>query len=143
MNWGKGIVIAFVLFIAMIFLFIYLGSRESSDLVSEDYYAQELQYEDRIIAIRNVGGWKDSIQLNVTAEAIILTVPLALLSAETGSVDLFRPSSAADDKLFDFAPDATGKQFIPRTALKKGSYVVKLKWEGQGKTYYWEKNIIL
>lgn len=143
MNWGKGIVIAFVLFIAMIFLFIYLGSRESSDLVSEDYYAQELQYEDRIIAIRNVGGWKDSIQLNVTAEAIILTVPLALLPAETGSVDLFRPSSAADDKLFDFAPDATGKQFIPRTALKKGSYVVKLKWEGQEKTYYWEKNIIL
>ncbi len=143
MNWGKGIVIAFILFIAMIFLFIYLGSRESSDLVSEDYYAQELQYEDRIVAINNVGIWKDSIHLNVTAEAIILSVPPALLPAESGSVHLFRPSSASDDKFFDFTPDATGKQYISRASLKKGSYTFKLSWEGKGKTYYWEKNIIL
>jgi nitrogen fixation protein FixH len=143
MNWGTGIVISFVLFIAMIFLFIFLGGREPSDLVSEDYYAQELKYEERIQAARNTAPYKDSIEVNRTESLVMISFPAAALAGlEEGTVEFFRPSEADDDVLFKLEPSDEGIMLVPRSELKPGRYEIKINWTCKGVVYYWEKGFI-
>lgn len=49
-NWGTGIVIAMVLFMTFILTFVYksLTPQYTHDLVSEDYYKDELLYQKEI-----------------------------------------------------------------------------------------------
>ena len=47
-NWGTGIVIAFVLFISFILYFVIKTSTDTTyeyDLVAKDYYKDELEYQ--------------------------------------------------------------------------------------------------
>ncbi|MCK5400025.1 MAG: FixH family protein, partial [Flavobacteriaceae bacterium] len=49
MNWGTGIVIAFIGFIAFIMFFVITMSTNKKyehDLVTEDYYKEELEYQN-------------------------------------------------------------------------------------------------
>jgi nitrogen fixation protein FixH len=144
MNWGTGIVISFILFIGMIFLFVFLGGREPSDLVTEDYYAQELQYEQRIEAIRNTSAIEDSINILRENDGLIIVFPTSAINGiEDGVVDFYRPSEADDDVAFTLQPGQSGKQFFPYSELKKGRYVIKISWKKNGLDYYWEKGIII
>ncbi|WP_338039248.1 FixH family protein [Maribacter litopenaei] len=55
-NWGTGIVLAFIGFIGFILFFVVRMStdnRANHDLVTEDYYRQELAYQKEIDAQNN------------------------------------------------------------------------------------------
>ena len=55
-NWGTGIVIAIVLFIAFILSFVYktiFMEEYEHHLVSEDYYKDELHYQEEIDKLNN------------------------------------------------------------------------------------------
>ncbi len=55
-NWGTGIVIAFVLFISFILYFIIKASTQDKydfDLVSDSYYEDELNYQTDIDKLNN------------------------------------------------------------------------------------------
>ena len=53
MNWGTKIILAFAGFIAVIFTLAYISMGQDVNLVSKDYYVQELAYEEQIQRIRN------------------------------------------------------------------------------------------
>lgn len=144
MNWGTGIVISFVVFIAMIFTFIFLGGRTKSDLVADDYYAQELAYESVIEATRNTLPFADSIYIRKNADGnILFTMPAHRADAVNGHIYFFRPADADLDRTMDLAPDASGQQIIPASNLVPGRYTVKISWNRQEISYYWEKEITL
>lgn len=143
MNWGTGIVIAFVLFIAMIFTFIFLGSKEPSDLVADDYYARELAYEDVIVATRNTIPFEDSIHLMKGEQQIELLMPISRIAGVEGQIHFFRPSEADLDRFFPLAPDNAGKQYFNLSDFQPGKYVVKITWTRNGVPYYWEDNIFM
>jgi hypothetical protein len=143
MNWGTGIVIAFILFIAMIFTFIFLGSKEPSDLVSEDYYAKELAYEDVISATRNTFSFEDSIQVVEGDHQMVLTMPVSKVSGAKGQVHFFRPSEADLDRIYPLSPDNMGKQYFDNSEFRPGKYQVKISWSSNGVPYYWEADIFM
>jgi hypothetical protein len=45
MNWGKGITIFMVAFMAFIGSMVYYAFTKNADLVEEDYYENELNYD--------------------------------------------------------------------------------------------------
>jgi hypothetical protein len=143
MNWGTGIVIAFVLFIAMIFTFIFLGSKEPSDLVSDDYYAKELAYEDVIVATRNTFPFEDSIHMEIRTGQLELTMPTTRIAGINGQIHFFRPSEADLDKFFPLSPDSNGKQYFDLANFVPGKYIVKITWAKDGSPYYWEEDIFM
>ena len=53
MNWGYRIIIVFVLFIAGILSMVLYVNSKGADLVAEDYYMQEVNYQDIINAKSN------------------------------------------------------------------------------------------
>ena len=65
-NWGTAIVVAFVGFISFIMYFVISMSTDKKfdhDLVTEDYYQQELKYQDDINKVENAKKLKVAIDL--------------------------------------------------------------------------------
>ena len=53
MNWGWKIAIGYSIFVAGILSLVVVAYRQTNDLVSADYYAQEIQFQQRIDARGN------------------------------------------------------------------------------------------
>jgi len=48
MNWGTGIVIAFVCFAGVLATIVTISMKQDVGLVAKDYYKQEIAYQDQI-----------------------------------------------------------------------------------------------
>ena len=53
MNWGKSIVLAFILFAVFIGVLVFVCVREDVSLVSKNYYKDDLEYQSQIDRVRN------------------------------------------------------------------------------------------
>ena len=60
MNWGKSIILAFVLFAGFIATLVVVCVREDISLVSKDYYKEELLYQDQIQRLNNASQLKEN-----------------------------------------------------------------------------------
>ena len=146
MNWGKAIVLVFVVFAAIIIFMVVVSMRQDVSLVSEDYYRNELEYESRIVEKRNTEALPTApvISLDRGNESVIIQFPEDLSNrVRAGQVVLFRPSSAKDDFSLDLNLDENHLHRISMKGRKKGLWQVMLHWETLDKQYYDEKNIRL
>ena len=48
MNWGYKIMIVYLVFVAGIAVMVYNSAMQNIDLVTPDYYAKELKYQEKI-----------------------------------------------------------------------------------------------
>ncbi|MCF7567897.1 FixH family protein [Sabulilitoribacter arenilitoris] len=144
-NWGTGIVLAFIGFISFIMYFIitmHTNDQYDHDLVTEDYYKQELEFQNDIEKQKNSKALTTNIDWKKTSEGIVLTFPKTLKAENiTGKVFLYRPSN----KQFDF--DATislsnHNLLIPDKRLLDGRWNIIIDWQYSGKSYLYKKEIV-
>lgn len=143
MNWGKSIVLAFVIFISFIMYIVIRSAQEGIDLVSEDYYNEELKYQDVIDAEINTLPFKDSIRIEHIAQTIEMEFPDAIIVDAEGEIYFFRPNDIKLDKKILLSTNTDGLQIIGADQFIPGMYVVKVNWNKNGKTYFYQQNIFL
>jgi len=146
MNWGTKIVISFVCFIALLVTMVYVSVSTDFYLVADNYYEQELEYEDQIQRMRNVNALaeKPDFKLIRNEGKGELTFPLALRDGmQEGKLSFFRPANARLDKAFDLAFDENGVQVFDMKGLATGAWRVKIQWKAKGKEYYKEVDIVI
>ena len=101
-NWGTGIVLAFVAFISFIMYFIInmnVQDKYDHDLVTDSYYEQELQYQSEIDKQRNAQKLVENISVIQTDLGVEIIFPETFdIQNIKGKVFLYRPSN----KQFDF-----------------------------------------
>ena len=144
-NWGTGIVIAFIAFISFIMYFVItmnINKKYEHDLVTEDYYKQELEFQNDIDKETNSKTLEENINWKKTNEGILLEFP-KFFKAEniSGKVFLYRPS----DKQFDFETEfslSNHNLLIPDKRLLDGRWNIKVDWQYNGKSYLFKKEII-
>lgn len=142
-NWGTGIVISLVLFAAMLTYYMIRGAQNPSDLVTEDYYEQEIKYQDRIDYTANANAL-GALQITKNVSSISIRFPEGFNSAAaTGKIHFYKPNNAKID--FDIALkiDENNSQEISTTQVIKGQWVLKTLMQSGGKNYYWENKIVL
>jgi hypothetical protein len=66
MNWGKSIILAFVLFAVFIGVLVTVCVRQDISLVSRDYYDEELDYQSKMDGARNAAGLSQKPEINLT-----------------------------------------------------------------------------
>jgi hypothetical protein len=144
-NWGTGIVIAFIGFISFIMYFVItmnIDNKYQHDLVTEDYYKQELEFQNDIDKETNSRTLVENISWTKTNEGILLEFPKSLKAENiTGKVFLYRPS----DKQFDFETSfslSNHNLLIPDKRLLDGRWNIKVYWQYTGKSYLYKKEII-
>ncbi|WP_299699604.1 FixH family protein [uncultured Pontibacter sp.] len=141
--WPYAIVIGLVSFMGYIVFFVIQAMNQDVDLVSKDYYAQEIAYQDQIDRVRRTQALGD-VMVNYNAEAgtILLQLPATYSEKKvSGTITLFRPS---DDKLDKQLPMALGRdhsQLIEAEDLEKGLWKVRVNFSDGEEAYYSEKTI--
>ncbi len=144
-NWGTGIVLAFIGFISFIMYFIvtmHTDSKYDHDLVTEDYYKQELEFQNDIDKENNSKDLASNITWKKTSDGILIVFPETLKIEDiTGKVFLYRPSS----KQFDFETAislSNHNLLIPDKRLLGGRWNIKVDWQYNGKSYLYKKEIV-
>lgn len=143
MNWGKKIAVAYSLFVVfMILLVVACVKQNDIFLVSDDYYKQEIEYQDRIDDIANAVDLKNPVTVQLNDETNTLRIDLTKESVGSeGKVTFFRPSNPELDREFSVKLSAAGTQEFPTKSLAKGLWLIKVQWEKEGKSFYKEQKV--
>ncbi|HEY9257977.1 FixH family protein [Chitinophaga sp.] len=142
MNWGHKIIIVFVVFAAGIVTLVTKSMRTKIDMVTPDYYGEELKYQQVIDGKQNAAGLSAPVTVTQVAEGIRLTFPRELQGkAITGQLTFYRPSDSGKDIHLPFKPDDAGHQLINRQLFIKGLYRLKVQWTMNDRPFYQEQPI--
>ncbi|WP_248723944.1 FixH family protein [Seonamhaeicola sp. ML3] len=144
LNWGTGIVLAFIGFISFIMYFIITMNIDDSydhDLVSENYYAEELAYQKDIDKLKNSKALSENITYKKTEKGLTIVFPSNKdFKNITGKVFLYRPSN----KQLDFESTISLSNpylLIPDSRLVDGRWNIKIDWQYDGMSYLYKESI--
>jgi nitrogen fixation protein FixH len=136
MNWGVKIIVAYSAFVVFMLGMVYRCTRQHFDLVSADYYAQELGYQKTIDANSNTAGLAG--QVAISQSSALVTVSLPVEPSQASTVYFYRPSSAAHDVTVSGLGATVA---VDKERLKNGLYKVKVSWQHGAKPYYHEQSV--
>ncbi|WP_425637507.1 FixH family protein [Algoriphagus yeomjeoni] len=141
MDWGKGIVLTIIGFVALILTMVVISVRmDGIELVTENYYEEEIKYQDRIDESKSADDLdREVISFDVQSKVIELDLP----SGTKGFLQLFRPSDSSLDQKINVEVTHSGITQIPLKDLKSGYWKVQLNWSENGIDHYQEKKITL
>lgn len=143
MNWGRSMLLVYIGFVAIIVFMVVKSFSHDVDLVTDDYYAEELRFQDRIDAEKNALPLKDSIEIAVQGSAVVLQFPAGMSAMQSGEAYFYRASDSDRDIRLPMSPNDSGIVRFDKEAFTKGFYTVKLSWTSDGKPYFVERNIYL
>ena len=142
MNWGKSIVLAFVLFAIFIGVLVTVCVRQDVTLVSKNYYNEELDYQAQMERVRNTDAHTHKPEIDLTKDQIV-RVSFDFRQLEAGKLVLYSPADISEDRIFKLEASASPFQTFAVGELKKGNYKVKMTWTANGKQFYFEKSIYI
>jgi nitrogen fixation protein FixH len=144
-RWPSAIITVFVLFAGYIGYMVQQALRTSVDLVSPDYYQQELVYQQRMETVARTAALPAPVELTYHAEAqeLRLQLPAALAGqALQGQMHFFRPSDQKLDFVLPLLPTA-GQQRISTAAMQPGYWRVRLDFTASKQPYFIEQEVVV
>jgi hypothetical protein len=136
-NWGWKIAIFYSSFVLGMLFLVYKTSTVKTELVTKDYYAQELVYQDELDAKNRAQALHNKLSLSKTAEQIVLSFPQEFNSnsAFEGKVKFYCAADSKRDKEFKIDNLDNGIFSVPITEVKEGRYTMKVSWSKDGVLY--------
>lgn len=143
MNWGHKIIIVYAVFVAGMLFLAFKSSKQNVELVTEDYYAKELQYQQKIDELKRTALLSAPVNFEVVNHALTIRFPKDFDTKKIkGDVALYCPSDEKKDINRQFiVTDSTVN--IPIPGSYHGLYYVKINWMADSINYYFEQKIII
>lgn len=144
--WPYAIIGVFVVFISATVGLIVVASSNRMELVSADYYEQEVRHQrqmEKVSRTRALGN-KASIALDSARKQIVIAVPSEHVSQlADGSIQLYRPSAAGLDRRMNLELTPGGRQFVDVSAMPNGLWKVRVQWKVGGDEYFLDESVKL
>lgn len=142
-GWGGKIAILYGGFVLLIAALVTGSMRQDFDLVADDYYQQELAYQDVLDAGKNQSALSAPADIYANATDVVITFPDEFKGkAINGNVHFYSPIDETWDKQVKL--ENTGAVVtVPRSELQNTRYTIKLSWDADAKNYYQESDINL
>lgn len=140
-SWGYIITSGYLVFVAGIVFLAYKASSEKFDLVTKDYYEQELKYQHVIDESANTAKLSTPLVIERSGDQLQIGFP-AEMKDKRKIIDfyLYYPADARRD--FRKTIETQDNELLqPLPAAMKGQYQLKLSWEVEGMKYYFEKKL--
>ncbi len=142
MNWGAKIAIVYCTFAAGIGYMAFRAANQNFDLVTPDYYAEELKHQSRIDAVNNANALSTGLRYHISSEKIQVVFPKECVGKDLhGVMKLYCPSDAKKDLQRSFTlADYNYVFLIPKDT--EGSREIQITWYAAGKEFYYSKKVI-
>jgi hypothetical protein len=138
-NWGHKLTLGFLTFAGMILYLVLQSMHTHYDLVSKEYYKDELQYQQVIDGTSRANQLSSRVTVNQTGNQLILQLPNEMQhKAVTGSLLFYCADNAKKDKKITLQVNEQAMQLIDSRAFVPGNYTVKISWESNGEQYFTE-----
>lgn len=137
-NWGTGIVIGigtFMVFILQYVVRVQLDARYDNELVTEDYYQQEIEIDGKYDREKNSKVLENPLTIKTIGKDISIVFPKEFdYKKITGTIFLYRPSSQKLD--FELPISLSSLHLlIPNAELVDGRWDITVEWYYEGVAY--------
>jgi hypothetical protein len=142
-NWGSKIILVYGVFVMGIIYMVYLSSKQNRDLVSDNYYAEELAYQKVIDQSSKTASLQTQVEVSTLENTVQVSLPKEFKNKSvTGTWMLYYAANQEKDHKGNFqTSEAIFSINVPRQA--KGNYLLKINWKSEKEEYYYEKAIFL
>ncbi|MBT0552109.1 FixH family protein [Riemerella anatipestifer] len=144
-TWAHGVVAAlgsFILFILYL-IFVFSHGQQNSELVSDNYYEDELAYQSVIDAKKNASTIENAPKYQQTPYGISIVFPSENNNQNTKiKFVLYRIDDQKLDVKKDMTLDANNSFLIPKKVLVPGGYILKLMWTKDNKDYQIDYDLV-
>ena len=145
LSWPTGIILALGAFIIFILSFVYKATfmpEYDHELVSDEYYNDELKYQEEIDKLKRAAGLEENVSIKKVATGLLMTFPSEFdFKQIKGSISFKRLSNQNID--FSFPIALNSNQFLLKDdKLVDGRWDIKIEWQVDGKTYLFKEKII-
>lgn len=144
-SWGHGIVIALGSFIAFILFMIFLfpNGQQNSEMITENYYEEELAYQKVIDAKNNADLLPEKPKYNQDPSGIKVIFPEDINNGNSKfTIDLHRADDQKLDVKREIKLDGKNTLFIPANILVKGNYVLRTMWTTNNKNFQIDYDLV-
>lgn len=142
MNWGWRIAIFLTCFIGFIMYMVVYSFTTTNDLVAEDYYNQEIQYQTNIDAQKNALPFNKEVTVKSKGDLVEIQFPANFKVKYTdGEISFYRPDNAKLDKKFNLELTPEKNQNLNKSEITPGFYKVTIQFTDGEKIYLMNKEI--
>ncbi|WP_346983453.1 FixH family protein [Chryseobacterium sp. POE27] len=144
-SWGHGVVIALAAFMIFILsmLFLFPNGQKNSEMVTDNYYEEELKYQDVIDAKKRADELQEKPVYSQDKSGIKITFPKDYDNSNTTVKFVL---NRTDDQNLDIRKsvqlDASKSFLIPGQVLKVGNYTLRLNWTKDKTDYRMDYDVI-
>lgn len=144
MNWGRGILIVIILFLAGMLTMVFIATKQNNDLIDDNYYEKELAFQGQIDAAKKLDAVDESSLLKQDAQTISVVLPASLATKVTdGTVIFLRSDDASKDVSVKLNPDKDGVQVLSNNKFEKGYYTARITWKNNDSLCFREEKIFV
>lgn len=144
-NWGTGIALVYTTFAVAMLFAVYRSTLRDNSLVSEQYYADDLAYQQQYDKIANAQQLNEPVRIEKRAAEgqVALQFPTNMGKIE-GTIQFFCPADSKSDLKVPIQLNADHQQAIPLQLLRrKGLWEVKIDWQANQLGYFSQERLIL
>ncbi|MCC6837598.1 MAG: FixH family protein [Bacteroidia bacterium] len=143
-SWGTKIAALYIGFVGLVIVMVTFSMNQKIELVSSDYYAKELKYQDKINEMNNSNALSEQIRYTITGDQLEIQFPVDFKDKKiTGEILFFKPSDATKDYKLPIQLNTGLKQTISKSLLSNGMYKMQVSWTVEEKNYFNESIIVL
>lgn len=143
-NWGTGLIIAMIIFMAISLGTTILFMNQEVELVTDDYYEKTLVYQDQIDLEKRTVDNNKSVEIKNGNGIVQFIFPEeAAKNFVNGNIYFYRPASSKKDFTIPVNLDENGEQIINGKNLDKGLWRISVRWNLKSEEYFSEKSIII
>jgi hypothetical protein len=144
MNWGQKLMLVFAVFAVGMGYLVYRCTQVNTELVTKDYYKDELRYQDVIDGTKKANTLSERVQLQQQGEMITVQLPGEMKNEIiSGNIWFYCAADSKKDRRIPIEANSEAVQRINRKIFLPGRYTVKFDWTSNNKHYYEEQSLTI
>ena len=141
LSWGYKIMFVYIAFVAGMGFLVLKASSQKFDLVTNDYYDQELKYQQVIDQAANSSRLSAPVTIERNKGELKISFPNEM-KRKKKLVDFYLYYAADAKKDFRRSFELDENEIVQALPVgMKGMYELKLSWEAEGVKYYFEQKL--
>ncbi|MCU7498015.1 MAG: hypothetical protein HF309_02015 [Ignavibacteria bacterium] len=140
-HWGIRIFLLYGLFVLGILSVVFYYMGQDMDLVSNEYYNDEINYQDRIEKLKRTRVLKEEVKFIPADDKVKIEFPETIKETITGEILFSRPSGRKYDFRLSLKPGQDLVQSVDFRGKRKGLWKIEMNWKAGGMEYLNEEII--
>ena len=134
-NWGHGIILFFAVYCSGIIYAACLCIGETHELVNDNYYNDEIKYQQVIDQKNNAASLVSPVQFRYNSGQLLVIFPKDMNKVSDLQVRFYKPDQEKLDKVIKVSDTTNDVKEIDVSSLKAGYWKTQTTWKFQSKKY--------